>query len=77
MAIRTKVIPIIINKKAKYNLALKWIISRIKNSSNANFNSINKQILFVLRRKKNSAISDKKKLRKIVLINRGAIHYRW
>jgi len=42
--VRTKVIPIIINKKAKYNLALKWIISRIKNSLDTNFKGINKQL---------------------------------
>lgn len=77
LAIRTKVIPVIIHKKAKYNLALKWIISRIKISPRPNFQGITKEIINVLSYKRQSAIGDKKKLRRVVLSNRGAIHYRW
>jgi hypothetical protein len=36
-----------------------------------------KQFLDVLKCKSDSALSEKKKLRKIVLVNRGSTHYRW
>jgi hypothetical protein len=67
----------VLNKKAKYNIALNWIIIKLKNSKEKKFSSLNKELLNILGFKINSAISDKIKLRKLVLMNRGAVHYRW
>jgi hypothetical protein len=57
---------------------LKWLVYCIKQDSKTNnFKNINKQLFNLIAKKKNSVMSEKKKLRKIILINRGSAHYRW
>jgi len=79
LVLRTKVIPRYINKKAKYNLALKWLVFGIvslKKDTKYNFNSINKSIFSIIDNKSSLITTEKKKLRKLIIINRGSAHYR-
>jgi hypothetical protein len=81
--IRTKVFPIVISKEAKYRMALNFLVISIKRSkkkfSGNFFDLFTKKIWEVLRfkKRKKMALRDKKNQRRLVLVNRGSIHYRW
>jgi ribosomal protein S7 len=77
LAIRVKVIPKNITRKSKYNMSLNWIYIKLKSGKpSSNFRFISNEFFDILQYKQ-SALSSKKKLHKLVLLNRGATHYRW
>lgn len=71
---RIKVIPIWLNLKAKYNLALKWIVLRLKFNKMYKNNFL-KIIYNILNHKK--FVKEKIQLRRLIVANRSAVHYRW
>lgn len=73
----TKVFPLPINDLKKFKIGLSWIISRIKKSSYSLIWSLLTEFINVISFNKNSALVEKTKLRKLVLLNRGSTHYRW
>ena len=77
LPIRTKVIPIIINKLSKYNIAINWLSKKTISSMDRPFSSLHVCLLSTLRYNINSSLKDKKKLRSLIVINRGNLHYRW
>lgn len=77
LPVRTKVIPILLPIKSKFNLVLNWILINKDLGNKTTFFGILPEIIQILNLKANSAIKEKKKLRKLILVNRGFIHYRW
>lgn len=78
LELRTKVIPIYINKKIKYNLALKFLVMGMKKNSGIPWKKkFNKELFNIIKNKKIWINSEKARIRKLILINRGSAHYRW
>ena len=75
--VRVKIIPININEVSKFKQALKWLYLRIKKNNLEFKKSILIEILAVVKRKKNSALQDKKSHQNLIVQNRGVRHYRW
>lgn len=79
LPVRTKVIPILLSIKTKFNLVLNWILKNkgLVDKNKMTFFGILPEIIRILNLQNNSSIKEKKKLRKLILVNRGFIHYRW
>lgn len=70
---RVKVIPIWLNTKSKYNLALKWLTLRLKSKK-----MYKKSFLKIVFNTLNSTnVIEKVSLRRLIVVNRSAVHYRW
>lgn len=78
LPVKTKVIPILLPVKSRLNLVLNWILLN-KNSGEkkTTFFGVLPEIIKILNLQNNSSIKEKKNLRKLILVNRGFIHYRW
>ena len=75
--IRVKIIPTNISELAKAKQALKWLFLKIKKNNMPLQKSILTEVLAVVKRKKTSALQDKKQFQNLVIQNRGVRHYRW
>ena len=76
LPIRTKVIPIIINKISKYNIALNWLALKTIKDMEYPFSNLTGSLLAILKYN-SSALKNKTKLRNLIIVNRGNMHYRW
>ena len=77
LPIRTKVIPVIINKIYKYNIAINWLAKKTISTMDQPFSSLGDCLLNTLKSSLSSSLKDKKKLRDLIVVNRGNLHYRW
>lgn len=77
LPIRTKVIPIIINKSSKYNIAINWLSKKTISTMQYPFSSLDVCLIEPLKFNIGSSLEYKKKLRNLIVVNRGNLHYRW
>jgi hypothetical protein len=73
---RVKIIPMYISGQVKNKQALKWLYLNIKKNKNPLQISILFETLSIVKRKKLSALKDRKQYQSLIIQNRGIRHYR-
>lgn len=74
---RVKIIPMYLSGQVKNKQALKWLYLNIKKNKNPLQISILFETLSIVKRKKSSALKDRKQYQSLIIQNRGIRHYRW
>lgn len=76
--IRTKIIPVPISRKKRYDLIIKWLVDSINSRKEFSLGSrIINEFYDSLILKRGGTLKKKMQLSKLLTINRSNIHYRW